>query len=87
MANSKSALKRVRKTRAQTLRNRMIKSRVKTLRKKVLAAIDSGDSAAAQAAYNDFASAADKAGRKNVIHANAGGRLKSRLSDRMEALG
>lgn len=87
MANSRSALKRVRKTRAQTLRNKMLKSRVKTLRKKVQAAVEKGDSAAAQTAYNDFASAADKAGRKNVIHANAASRLKGAMAVRVKALG
>jgi small subunit ribosomal protein S20 len=65
----------------------MLKSRVKTLRKKVQAAVDNGDGAAAQAAYNEFASAADKAGRKNVIHTNAASRLKSTLADRIKALG
>ena len=87
MANSKSALKRVRKTRTQTLRNKALKSRVKTLRKKVQEAIESGDSAAAKAVYNEFASAADKAGHNNVVHANAASRLKSGLAVRIKALG
>ena len=87
MANSRSALKRVRKTGAQTLRNKMLKSRVKTSRKKVQAAIDAGDGAAAKAAFQDFTSIADKAGRKNVIHPNAASRLKGILMGRVKALG
>ena len=47
MANNASALKRIRKTQAQTQRNRAVKSRVKTHRKKVLAALAAGDKAGA----------------------------------------
>ena len=87
MANSRSALKRVRKTRRETLRNQAVKSRVKTFRKKVLAAVEEGDSKAARSALNEFASAADKAGRKNVIHKNAANRQKSALTKRVSAMG
>ncbi len=87
MANSRSALKRVRKTQRQTARNKMLKSRVKTFRKRVVSAIDSGDAKAAQEALGLLASAADKAGRGRVIHPNAASRLKSLYTKRIAALG
>ena len=87
MANSRSALKRVRKTETQSSRNRAIKSRVKTFRKKLITSIEGGDATAAQAALQEFSSAADKAGRANVIHPNSAARQKSNLSRRVKALG
>ena len=42
-----------------------------------------GDSKAAQAAYNKFASAADKAAKSNAIHKNKASRLKSRIAAKM----
>lgn len=87
MANTRSALKRVRKTERQTLRNRALKSRVKTFRKRVVAAIESGDAKAAEAALSELSSVADKAGRNKVIHKNSASRLKSIYSRRIAALG
>lgn len=86
MANSRSALKRVRKTQRETLRNKMIKSRVKTYRKRLVTAIESGDASVAQAAFNQLASAADKAGRSRVIHPNSASRLKRIYTKRIAAL-
>ncbi|MCB1078015.1 MAG: 30S ribosomal protein S20 [Verrucomicrobiae bacterium] len=87
MANTRSALKRVRKTERETLRNKALKSRVKTFRRRVNAAIEAGDAKAAQDALGDLASAADKAGRSRVIHPNSASRLKSIYSRRISALG
>ena len=87
MANSRSALKRTRKTQRQTLRNKALKSRVKTYRKRVSVAIESGDAKAATDALNLLASAADKAGRSRVIHPNSASRLKSLYSKRIAAIG
>ncbi len=80
MANTRSAEKNIRKTAARTLRNRSNKSRIRTLRKKVLAALQKGDKPKAQIAYNEFASAADKAAKKHMIHKNTASRLKSRVA-------
>jgi small subunit ribosomal protein S20 len=52
MANHKSSIKRARQTVVRTERNRAEKSRLKTLRKKALAAIASGDKAAAAGAIS-----------------------------------
>ena len=86
MANTKSALKRVRQTKVRTAQNRAIKSNVKTARKSALAAISAGDATASQAAYNSFASAADKAAKTKVLHKNTSSRLKSRHARKIGAL-
>lgn len=80
MANTRSALKRVRKTKKETARNRVLKARVKLLRKEVTAAVESGDAKKAQEAYNKFASAADKAAKKGTMHKNTASRLKGRAA-------
>ncbi len=51
MANSKSALKRVRQNEIRNTRNTDIKTRVKTLRKKTLAAAEAGDKEAATKSF------------------------------------
>lgn len=86
MANSRSALKRVRKTKRETLRNRALKSKVKALRKDALAAVEAGDAAKAQQSYNAFASAADKASKKGALHKNTASRLKSRVAAHIAGL-
>lgn len=80
MANSRSALKRVRKTKRETARNRVLKTRVKLLRKEIAAAVEAGDSKKAQETYNQFASAADKAAKKGTFHKKTASRLKSRVA-------
>lgn len=84
MANTKSALKRVRQTKVRTAQNRAIKSNVKVARKSALAAIESGDQAAAQAAYNKFASAADKAAKRGALHKRTADRIKGRMAARLK---
>jgi len=80
MANIRSSEKDIRRTKTRTLQNQAKKSRIRTLRRKVLEALKSGDSTVAQTAYNEFASAADKAAKGKVIHKNTASRLKSRIS-------
>ena len=86
MANTKSALKRVRQTKTRTERNRVLKSRIKTLRKKALSAKESGDAAAASEAFREFSSAVDRAAKGSVIHKNKASRHKSRLSAAVKAI-
>jgi len=80
MANIRSSEKDIRRTKTRTLQNQAKKSRIRTLRKKVLEALKTGDAKASQAAYNEFASAADKAAKGSVIHKNTASRLKSRIT-------
>jgi len=85
MANTRSAEKNIRKTKARTLRNQATKSRVRTIRKRVLAAIDKGDVKAAETELSAFSSAADKAAKTRVLHKNTANRLKSRLALKIKA--
>lgn len=77
MANTKSALKRIRIAEKRRERNTSYNSRVKTLLKKAEQTIASGtaDVAAITAAISTL----DKAATKGVIHKNNAARRKSRL--------
>ena len=92
MANIKSALKRVKVSREQNLRNRMISSAVKTAIKKFDKALESKDEAAIEEAassldkaYTAAVSKVDKAVTKGVIHKNAANRKKAQLAKKHDA--
>lgn len=85
MANIKSAMKRVKITRAQNLRNRMIISDLKTALKKFDKALESGDEAAISEMYTIAVSRVDKAVTKGVIHKNAANRKKAQLAKKLAA--
>lgn len=80
MANTKSALKYIRKTETRTLRNRQIKSRLKTLSKKVDVAAQSGDKDALAASARQYISTLDKAGKNGLVHPNKIARHKARCA-------
>ena len=86
MANTKSALKRVRQTEVRTERNRAEKTRMKTLRRKTLAAVAAGDTAVAASAASTFASAVDKAAKRNLIHPNKAANLKRKTAKALAGL-
>ena len=86
MANHKSSIKRARQTVVRTERNRAEKSRMKTLRKKAIAAIASGDKAAATTAASALASVVDKAAKRNLIHPNKAANVKSKTAKALAAL-
>ena len=86
MANHKSSIKRARQTVVRTERNRAEKSRMKTLRKKALAAVASGDKAAAASASALFSSVVDKAAKRNLIHPNKAANLKSKTAKAIAAI-
>ncbi|MFT4176590.1 MAG: 30S ribosomal protein S20 [Luteolibacter sp.] len=86
MANHKSSIKRARQTIVRTERNRAEKSRLKTIRKNALAAIASGDKAAAEKAASALASVADKAAKRNLIHPNKAANIKSKTAKAIAAL-
>jgi len=85
LANIKSALKRVKVSREQNLRNRMISSAVKTAIKKFDKALESKDEAAIEEAYTAVVSKVDKAVTKGVIHKNAANRKKAQLAKKHDA--
>ena len=86
MANSRSALKRVRQTKTRTARHRALKTRMKSLRRTAIEAVEAKDAKGAKSAYDQFASAADKAAKKGAIHKNTASRLKSRVAQRINGL-
>ena len=80
MANIKSAKKRILVTRTKTERNKAIKSGVKTAIKKVYAAIESGDKAAATAELAAATKTIEMAATKGIYHKNNAARKVSRNS-------
>ena len=79
MANTKSAIKRLRSAERRRLRNRVYRAGARTAVKKARQAMDSGDPEQAREAVRAAASALDKAAEKGIIHKNNAARRKSRL--------
>lgn len=86
MANIKSAQKRIKVTKAKTLRNRMIKSALKTVIKKFEATVTANNAAEAKTAYVRVVKSLDMAASKGIIHKNMAARKKSRLAVKLNAL-
>ena len=80
MANIKSAKKRIVVAQVRTERNKAIKSGVKTAIKKVNAAVEAGDKAAASAALVAATREITSAASKGVYHKNNASRKVSRLA-------
>ena len=77
MPHTRSAKKRMRKSREARLRNRSAKSAMKTAIKKVLAASSPEE---AMEAFRMATSAIDRTAKKGIIHKNTAARYKSRLA-------
>ena len=77
MANTKSALKYIRKTEARTKANRQAKTRLKTLAKQVKTAVSSADKDALSEKTRLYISALDKAGKSGLVHKNKIARHKA----------
>ena len=86
MANTKSALKNIRKNKARYLRNRAVISRLKTLEKHFLSAIESKNKEDATNASSTFISALEKANKTNIVHKNKIARKKSRCAELLGTL-
>lgn len=86
MANSPQARKRAKQNSVRRLRNHSQRSAVRTAIKKLEAAIQSGDQAAAKVAYDASASKIDTATSKGLHHKNRAARLKSRLNKRVKEM-
>lgn len=85
MANIKSAMKRVKVSKIQNMRNRIITSDLKTAIKKFDKALESDDRAAITEYYTVAVSKVDKAAAKGVIHKNAANRKKAQLTKKLAA--
>jgi small subunit ribosomal protein S20 len=86
MANIKSAKKRILVTKTKNERNKAIKSNVKTAVKKVFAAVEAGDKAAANAALVEATSVIEKAASKGVFHKNTAARKVSAVAKAVNTL-
>ncbi len=80
LANIKSAKKRILVSQKRADRNKVIRSKVKTAIKKVDAAIEAKDKAAASDALVKAVSEIDRATRKGIYHKNTAARKVSRLT-------
>ena len=84
MANTRSAIKRLRSAERRYLRNRVYRGGARTAVKKARLLIEAGRLEEAREAVRVAVSALDKAAEKGIIHKNNAARRKSRL---VQALG
>jgi small subunit ribosomal protein S20 len=80
MPHSKQARKRMRQSEERRLRNKSMKSSVKTAIKRATGATDPGQ---ARAFLAEAMRRIDKAAKSHVLHKNAAGRLKSRVTRKL----
>ncbi|MEM6298565.1 MAG: 30S ribosomal protein S20 [Bacteroidota bacterium] len=83
MANSRAALKRVRKAEARRLRNRYQLKTTRTFIKRLRETENKSD---AEELYNKVAGMIDKLAKKNIIHKNNAANKKSKLRKHVNSL-
>jgi len=86
LAQSLSAIKRVRQNEKQRLRNRSYRTRLRTQVNKLRAAIDADKADEAKKLLPDTISLVDVLVKKGILHENTGNRYKSRLTRRLSVL-
>ena len=86
MANSVQAKKRARQNEKRRQHNASLRSMVRTYLKKVDAALESGDHAASQAAYDAAVPVIDRMADKGIIHKNKAANLKSSITKHATSL-
>jgi small subunit ribosomal protein S20 len=82
----KSILKRIRQAERRAEINRSNRTRVRTMIKRMRAALNAGDAAAAGALLRPTLSAIDRAIQKKILRENTANRYKSRLTIAYNAL-
>ena len=80
-----SAVKAHRQSLKHREHNRQFRSRLRNALRSIRTAIDGDDLTTAKAALKQTISLIDKMASKGIIHRNAAGRYKSRLSTRLAA--
>jgi len=83
VASHESALKAHRQSLKNRERNRQFRSRLRSALKTIRTAIDGNDLAGAKTGLKETISLIDRMASKGIIHRNAAGRYKSRLSTRL----
>jgi small subunit ribosomal protein S20 len=86
MPNTASAKKRLRQSIDRRARNRAAKTSLRNLTRKIRESVAAKDVATSEAAYGTLVQKLDRAAAKNVVHANAAARTKSRLSKAIKAI-
>ncbi len=86
MANTRSALKRMRQNEQRRLRNSAVRSRMKAVVKTTRMALGEAPGEAAHAQVKRAAIAVDRAVSKGVLHRNTAARMKSRLAQKLNRL-
>lgn len=86
MANSAGSRKRARQAEKRRQHNASLRSMVRTYIKKVVKAIESGDHAAAKAAFVVAQPAMDSSVNKGIFPKNKIARAKSRMNAKIKAL-
>lgn len=79
MANTKSAIKNIRKSERRRQHNKVYRSRARTLIRRTRLLIEQGELEEAQETALMAAKALDKAAKVRVVHPNNASRRKSRL--------
>lgn len=85
MANIKSAIKRARQDEVKRERNLSRRSSLKTAVKKVLVALEAGDTEKAQTLLREAEAKLARAAGKGTIHKNTAQRKTSRLAKKVAA--
>ncbi len=86
VANTASAKKRARQAENNRTRNVGVRSMMRTYIKRVYAAIEAGDKAAAEAAYKVATPVIDHVSGKGLIHSNKAARTKSRMNKNIRSM-
>jgi small subunit ribosomal protein S20 len=87
VASHASALKAHRQSLKNREHNRQFRSRLRNALRSIRAAVDGNDLPSAKAALRQTISLIDRMASKGIIHRNAAGRYKSRLTTRIAAKG
>ena len=83
MASHASALKAHRQSLKNREHNRQFRARLRNALKSIRAALNGDDLSAARAALKQTISLIDRMASKGIIHKNAAGRYKSRLTTKL----
>ncbi|MBW8011212.1 MAG: 30S ribosomal protein S20 [Chloroflexi bacterium] len=86
MANTKSAMKRIRQNNKRRLHNRVFRGAARTYVTKARTAIEAGEVEAARSATLLAVKALDKAAEKGILHRNNASRRKGKLMKSLAAL-
>jgi small subunit ribosomal protein S20 len=87
MANIASQEKRIHRAERERLENRRYTSSIKTYFRRLQAAVQTGDAAAADVEYRRLVSRIDRAVKRRALHRNNGARKKARAAQLRSRLG